>query len=168
MFVFSLYVALSVFYERRWYFWRLAIIYLFISNMHISLLTGLYMNELFARFHGNKHHCNFANTHSDNSKPTAFDRTKIWLSSVNTGKICLYFVLQVAIIAFLCERGLILRSTGNNEIVGSGNYGNYLGILELINQFDPFLSQRMRQHANGECAHSSYLGLAGTIQNNLS
>ncbi|XP_068229366.1 uncharacterized protein [Palaemon carinicauda] len=58
-------------------------------------------------------------------------------------------------IAFLCERGLPLR--GSNEIIGSGSNGNYLGILELISQFDPFLSQHIRQHANHGRGHSSYL-----------
>ena len=42
----------------------------------------------------------------------------------------------VATIALLCERGLSLW--GNHEIIGSGNNGNYLGILESISQFDPF------------------------------
>jgi len=44
MFVFSLYVALSVFYERRWYFWRLAIIYLFIyiKNAYITVDRPVY------------------------------------------------------------------------------------------------------------------------------
>ncbi|XP_065654805.1 uncharacterized protein LOC136081420 [Hydra vulgaris] len=36
----------------------------------------------------------------------------------------------VATITFLCERGLPLR--GSNEVVGSGENGNYLGILKLI------------------------------------
>lgn len=61
----------------------------------------------------------------------------------------------VATIAFLCERGLPLR--GSNEIIGSSNNGNYLGILELISQFDPFLSQHIRQHANRGRGHASYL-----------
>ena len=42
-------------------------------------------------------------------------------------------------------------------MIGSGNKGNYLGILELINQFDHFLSQDIPQFANRERGHSSYL-----------
>lgn len=61
----------------------------------------------------------------------------------------------VATITFLCERGLALR--GSDEIVGSRDNGNYLGILELIGQFDPFLSQHIRTHANHGRGHTSYL-----------
>ena len=61
----------------------------------------------------------------------------------------------VATIAFLCERGLPLR--GSNEIISSGNNGNYLGILEFISQFDPSLSHHIRKHANRGRGHSSYL-----------
>ena len=61
----------------------------------------------------------------------------------------------VATIAFLCERGLPLRRS--KEIIGSGNNGNYLKILELISQFDSFLSQHIRQFANRGRGHSSNL-----------
>ena len=61
----------------------------------------------------------------------------------------------VATIAFLCDRDLPLR--GSNEIIVSGNNGNYLGISEFIYQFDPFLSQHIRQFANRERGHSSFL-----------
>ena len=57
--------------------------------------------------------------------------------------------------AFPCERGLPIR--GSNEIIGSGNNGNYLGILELISHFDSFLSQHIRQSANRGCGRSSNL-----------
>lgn len=43
-------------------------------------------------------------------------------------------VLQV--IAFLSERGLAFR--GENETLGSPNNGNYLGILELLADYDVF------------------------------
>ncbi|XP_065650283.1 zinc finger MYM-type protein 1-like [Hydra vulgaris] len=61
----------------------------------------------------------------------------------------------VATITFLCERGLPLR--GSNEVVGSRENGNYLGILELIGQFDPFLSQHICTHGNRGRGHTSYL-----------
>jgi len=53
------------------------------------------------------------------------------------------------------ERGLALQ--GSSEIVGSRGNGNYLGILELIGQFDPFLSQHIRTHAIRGRGHTSYL-----------
>jgi len=44
----------------------------------------------------------------------------------------------VEVIKTLSERGLAFR--GDNEIIGSPNNGNYLGLLELIAKFDLFLS----------------------------
>ena len=48
-------------------------------------------------------------------------------------------VLQriVAVIQFLSSRGLAFR--GDNQTLGSNHNGNYLGILEFVSQFDPFL-----------------------------
>lgn len=43
----------------------------------------------------------------------------------------------VAVIGFLEEQGLPFR--GKNELFGSSNHGNYLGILELISKFDPLI-----------------------------
>ena len=58
----------------------------------------------------------------------------------------------VEVIKFLAERGLPFR--GQDEIVGSKSNGNYLGVLELISKFDPFLAAHMEkqklQHANGK------------------
>ncbi|KAK0143819.1 hypothetical protein N1851_017976 [Merluccius polli] len=42
----------------------------------------------------------------------------------------------VAVITFLGARGLPFR--GDNELLGSAHNGNYLGLLELIAEFDPF------------------------------
>ncbi|XP_047129518.1 uncharacterized protein LOC124809457 [Hydra vulgaris] len=61
----------------------------------------------------------------------------------------------VTTITFLCERGLPLR--GSNEVVGSRENGIYLDILELIGQFDPFLSQHICTHGNRGRGHTSYL-----------
>ncbi len=46
----------------------------------------------------------------------------------------------VAVITFFGERGLFFR--GNDELLGWQHTGNYLGILELISQFDPFLEEQ--------------------------
>ena len=69
-----------------------------------------------------------------------------------TGKM--YFPVVLQQLPFFV-RGLPLR--GSNEIIGSGNNGNYLGILEWISQFDPFLSQHICQFANRGRGHSFYL-----------
>ena len=52
-------------------------------------------------------------------------------------------VLQrlVEVIKFLAERGLSFF--GDNEKIGSPSNGNYLGLLELLAKFDPFLAQHM-------------------------
>ena len=46
-----------------------------------------------------------------------------------------------------------LAFLGSNEIVGSKDNGNY-GILEIIEQFDPFLSQHIKTHANQGRGHT--------------
>ena len=65
-------------------------------------------------------------------------------------------VLQriVAVVKFLAERGLPFR--GHDEIIGSQANGNYLGILELISQFDPFLAAHIDKYGNRGRGHVSY------------
>ena len=48
----------------------------------------------------------------------------------------------ISVIKFSCERGLALR--GENEITGSAANGNYLGLLELLAQYDDFLKQHIQ------------------------
>jgi len=55
----------------------------------------------------------------------------------------------------LSERGLAFR--GSDETIGSPHNGNYLGIIELISKFDPFLEQHIRAHGNQGRGHASYL-----------
>lgn len=43
----------------------------------------------------------------------------------------------VAAIKFLSSRGPAFR--GDNKLLGSNNNGNFLGLLELLAKFDPFL-----------------------------
>uniref|UniRef100_A0A672HX76 TTF-type domain-containing protein n=1 Tax=Salarias fasciatus TaxID=181472 RepID=A0A672HX76_SALFA len=66
-------------------------------------------------------------------------------------------VLQrvVAVITFLGERGLAFR--GNDELLGSPHNGNYLGVLELISQFDPFLAEHRNRHGLKGRGSVSYL-----------
>lgn len=66
-------------------------------------------------------------------------------------------VLQriVSVIKFITARGLALR--GDDEIIGSSSNGNYLGILELLAEYDPFLATHMKEHANKGSGHVNYL-----------
>lgn len=61
----------------------------------------------------------------------------------------------VAVNKFLCERELAIR--GDNEIFGSYNNGNYLGILEIISQFDPFLKEHIAKYGKKGEGNPSYL-----------
>lgn len=61
----------------------------------------------------------------------------------------------VSVIKFLSSRGLAFR--GDNELLGSQHNGNYLGILELIAQFDPFLKSHLEKRGNQGRGKISYL-----------
>ena len=61
----------------------------------------------------------------------------------------------VTVITFLCECGLPLR--GKDEIVGSKCNGNYLGVMEVLASYDPFLSEHIKKYANKGKGHTSYL-----------
>lgn len=61
----------------------------------------------------------------------------------------------VAVVKFLASRGLAFR--GDNEILGSQNNGNYLGCLELISEFDPFLADHIQNCGNRGKGSVSYL-----------
>lgn len=37
---------------------------------------------------------------------------------------------------------------GDDELLGSAGNGNYLGLLELIAEFDPFLKEHIEKHGN--------------------
>ncbi|RXN38526.1 zinc finger MYM-type 1-like protein [Labeo rohita] len=52
----------------------------------------------------------------------------------------------VAVIKFLGARGLPFR--GDKELLSSAHNGNYLGLLELIAEFDPFLKEHLEKHGN--------------------
>ena len=61
----------------------------------------------------------------------------------------------LSVIRFLSERGLAFR--GDTEVIGSPNNGNYLGSLELIAEYDPFLKQHLDMYANKGQGKVSYL-----------
>ncbi|XP_013777143.1 zinc finger MYM-type protein 1-like [Limulus polyphemus] len=61
----------------------------------------------------------------------------------------------VATIKILAERGLAFR--GHNECIGSSNNGSFLGKLELLAQFDPFLATHIEHNGNKGKGSVSYL-----------
>lgn len=56
-------------------------------------------------------------------------------------------------ISFLATRGLAFRG----ETVGSKFNGNYLGCLELLSKFDPFLTNHIDKYSNKGSGNVSYL-----------
>ncbi|XP_071970354.1 zinc finger protein 862-like [Engystomops pustulosus] len=61
----------------------------------------------------------------------------------------------VCTIKFLAERGLAFR--GENELLNSPRNGNFMGIMELIAEFDPFLSSHLKGHAQKGRGKTNYL-----------
>ena len=61
----------------------------------------------------------------------------------------------VAVVTFLAERGLPFR--GHDEHIGSRHNGNYLGVMELIAEFDPFLAKHVEEFGNKGRENPSYL-----------
>ncbi|GFY02019.1 zinc finger MYM-type protein 1 [Trichonephila clavipes] len=51
----------------------------------------------------------------------------------------------VAIVKYLAIRGLAFR--GTEEVLGSPHNGNFMGALELLAEFDPFIRERIEQRA---------------------
>ncbi|XP_015371230.1 PREDICTED: uncharacterized protein LOC107166905 [Diuraphis noxia] len=58
-------------------------------------------------------------------------------------------------ISFLATRDLAFR--GDNETIVSKFNGNYIGCLELLLKFDPFLANHIDKHFNKGCGNVSYL-----------
>uniref|UniRef100_A0A2S2QPK6 Zinc finger MYM-type protein 1 n=1 Tax=Sipha flava TaxID=143950 RepID=A0A2S2QPK6_9HEMI len=55
----------------------------------------------------------------------------------------------------MAERGLPFR--GDKEKFGSFNNGNFLGLLELLAKFDPFLASHIKEFGNKGSGVTSYL-----------
>ena len=68
---------------------------------------------------------------------------------------CKLLMRIVSTIKFIAERGLAFR--GTDEVIGSQTNGNYLGILELLSEYDPFLAAHIKLHANRGRGHTNYL-----------
>jgi hypothetical protein len=63
----------------------------------------------------------------------------------------------VSVVKFLAVRGLAFE--GNDSRLGSPSNGNFLGILEVISEFDPFLKQHMNERANKRSGNISYFSM---------
>ena len=61
----------------------------------------------------------------------------------------------VHVLIFLCERGLAIR--GSDERIGSVHNGNFLGIIELLAEYDSFLSEHLEKYGNKGKGSTSYL-----------
>lgn len=62
---------------------------------------------------------------------------------------------MISVIVCIVERGLAFR--GENETLGSTRNGNYLGILELLAEYDEFLRGILETHGNRGSGHTNYL-----------
>ncbi|XP_025425934.1 uncharacterized protein LOC112694616 [Sipha flava] len=63
----------------------------------------------------------------------------------------------VSVVKFLAVHGLAFE--GNDSRLGSPSNGNFLGILEVISEFDPFLKQHMNESANKGSGNVSYFSM---------
>lgn len=61
----------------------------------------------------------------------------------------------IEIIKFLSSRGLAFR--GTNEHIGMKDNGNFLGAVELLTRFDPFIASHVEQFADSRKGIPSYL-----------
>ncbi|XP_045025191.1 zinc finger MYM-type protein 1-like [Daphnia magna] len=61
----------------------------------------------------------------------------------------------LSVIFFLSSRGLAFR--GSNQIIGSPKNGNYLGLLEIIAEYDTLLANYLKDYGNKGKRNVSYL-----------
>ena len=71
----------------------------------------------------------------------------------------------VAVVTFLSQRGLAFR--GQNEVFGSNNNGNFLGIIELLAQFDPFIADHVSRFCIPGTGRGNVSYLSSTICNEI-
>ena len=62
---------------------------------------------------------------------------------------------MTTVVKFLSTRGLPFR--GANQKLGSSKNGNYLGAIELISEYDPFLKTLFKMYGNKGSGVTSYL-----------
>ena len=56
---------------------------------------------------------------------------------------------------YISERGLAFR--GSNQTFGSAKNANFLGVLELMANYDDFLAEQIAKHGNRGSGHTNYL-----------
>jgi hypothetical protein len=71
----------------------------------------------------------------------------------------------VETIKYLATRGFALR--GSDENIGSPHNENFLGALELIVKFDPFLQEHLKKYGNGNPGKGNTSYLSSTICDEL-
>ena len=62
---------------------------------------------------------------------------------------------MVAVVRFFAERGLSFR--GGDSTFRSPHNGNFLGSIELLSQFDPFMAEHVAKFGNKGRENPSYL-----------
>ncbi|XDV19134.1 hypothetical protein PO909_024682, partial [Leuciscus waleckii] len=68
----------------------------------------------------------------------------------------------VAVVKFLAERGLPLRE--HSEVFGKTDNGNFMGVLEVISEFDPFLKAHIEKYGNAGKGTPSYLSSTSCLE----
>ena len=58
-------------------------------------------------------------------------------------------------VRFPAERGLAFR--GDSHVIGHPKHGNFLGVIELLSKFDPFLADHLARYGNKGTGKPSYL-----------
>lgn len=109
------------------------------------------------REHENSHSHRDAVCQMMNRKQTSSRIDSKLAESYNSESKYWFEVLKrvVAVTKFLASRGMPFF--GQNETIGSIHNGNFLGCLELISEFDPFLAKHLETRGNPGSGHTSYL-----------
>lgn len=108
----------------------------------------------------NKHLISVQNFNTMQTEAGRIDEALVKQYKTETGYWKSVLQRVVAVIKHLSTRGQAFL--GQDELIGSVHNGNYLGILELISEFDPFLAshiekQRTKQQENRGRGSVSYL-----------
>ena len=139
--------------------WRivLSVSYLLMGEAHFTggFNDWKHINRLHEHENSDPHRNASLSAASFKTKNARVDQS--FLVQIDKEKVYWRVVLKsiVAVFKFLCERGLLLR--GGNEVFGSPQNGNFLGLLQLLGQFDDFLAHHIRRFRNSGRGVPSYL-----------
>ena len=67
---------------------------------------------------------------------------------------CKVLARVLSVIKFLLSKGLVF--SGSSELVGFPQNGNFLGIFELLPEYDTFLAEHIQKRGNKGKGHISY------------